>query len=308
MIFIHAPDRNTNLLKDTLQGLLPEVKVFNEAGAFDPNAIKMAVLWKQESGVLDGFDQLQAIHSLGAGVDHLIDDPGIPPHLPIARVVDPNLTRDMCRYVVMAVLNFHKNTFQHLDQQRRQQWSGLSVQDQDLKIGVMGMGQLGEAVAQSLHQLGFKVVGLANRPKQLSGIPVYATQNQELTSFLAQVNTLVCVLPLTPATKSILNKELFNHLPPQSYLINVGRGQHLVEEDLIEALEVGKIAGAYLDVLSKEPLPPIHPFWTHPKIILTPHIASVTNQATVALQIAENYKRLISGKQMIHQINRKEGY
>lgn len=307
-IQIIAPDRNTDTLKQHLQHYLPGVTIYNDWPEQPRNDVELAILWKQPPGILQQFPNLKAVHSLGAGVDHLISDSSIPLDLPIARIVDEELTTGMRRYVLMAVLNIHKNLRFHLQQQQQKSWSGLQQAATPLHIGVMGLGALGAAVAQDLSQLGFPVSGFAYGPKSLSGITCYSAAQGELSTFLSQVNTLVCLLPLTSATHNILNRQLFAQLPEKSYLINVGRGAHLVEEDLIWAFQQGKIAGAYLDVLRQEPLPPEHPFWTQEGLVLTPHIASVTNQKNAARQIADNYRRLQEGQTLNQSINREMGY
>lgn len=307
-ILIIAPDRNTDALKKDLQTALPDVRVYNEINQAPKAEVEMAIMWKQPKDILRLFSNLKAIHSLGAGVDHLISDPSIPESLPIARIVDEQLTTGMRRYVLMAILNIHKNLLFHLEQQRKGQWSGLSQAETPLRIGVMGLGALGKAVALDLQHLDFPVYGFSNSPKQVKGIRCFSAAKGELADFLQQINTLVCLLPLTASTQNILNKDLFAQLPDASYLINVGRGAHLVEEDLLWAFEKGKIAGAYLDVLRHEPLPTEHPFWRQQGLVLTPHIASVTNQQNAARQIAENYHRLQRGLPLNNQVNRELGY
>lgn len=307
-ILIIAPDRNTDTLKSDLQTALPDVRIYQKIDQAPKAEIAMAVMWKQPRGILENYPNLKAVHSLGAGVDHLISDPTIPSHLPIARIVDKQLTTGMRRYVLMAVLNIHKNLLFHLDQQREGQWSGISQAETPLRIGVMGLGALGKAVALDLQYLDFPVFGFSNAPKQLEGISCFSAAKGELLDFLQQINTLICLLPLTASTQDILNKDLFAQLPNASYLINVGRGAHLVEEDLLWAFESGKIAGAYLDVLRHEPLAENHPFWKQQGLVLTPHIASVTNQQNAARQIAENYRRLQEKLPLQNQIDRKRGY
>lgn len=307
-LLIIAPDRSTDPLKKDLEAALPGVPIYNAPEQASARMVEMVILWKQPPGILSRYPNLKAVHSLGAGVDHLIQDPTIPAHLPIARIVDEQLTTGMRRYVLMAILNFHKNLLYHLGQQKKGHWSGLGQAETPLRIGVMGLGELGKAVALDLQHLGFPVFGYAHSPKEIEGIPCYAASQKELPVFLTKVNTLVCLLPLTPETENILDKELFAQLSGPSYLVNVGRGAHLVEEDLLWAFEAGKLAGAYLDVLRHEPLPSDHPFWSHPDIVLTPHIASVTNQKNAARQIAENYRRMQKGEKMNHQMDRQKGY
>lgn len=302
------PDRNTDQLRAYLQERLPETQVFNTDHPGDPKLVKMAVLWKQPSGITARYPNLQAIHSLGAGVDHMISDPSIPKDLPIARIVDQQLTRDMRRYVLMAVLNFHKNLYTQLRAQKSGQWTGLEYSETPLQVGMLGLGQLGKAIALDLKNLGFEVAAYTRAPKKVEGIRCYSAEQQELSAFLARVNTIVCLLPLTPETEDFMDWNFFQQLPDQSFVINVGRGQHLVEEDLLRAMDAGKIRGACLDVLRKEPLPKDHPFWQHPAVVLTPHIASVTDQRAAARQIATNYERIQNGQNMLNQIDRALGY
>ena len=307
-IQIIAPDRNTDHLRNYLQILLPQTPVFNAEHPGPADLVRMAVLWKQPLESVVPFTKLQAIHSLGAGVDHLISDSTIPEHLPIARIVDEQLTLGMRRYVMMAVLNFHKNLYTHLNAQRNQAWTGLQEAETPLRIGMLGLGQLGKAIALDFKTLGFEVAAYTRSEKAVEGISCYSAVKGELSAFLNRINTLVCLLPLTPETEDFMDWEFFQQLAEPTFLINVGRGKHLVEEDLLKALGHGKIRGACLDVLRAEPLPKDHPFWTHPAIILTPHIASVTNQQSAAQQIAENYLRMQSGKAMLNQIDRRLGY
>lgn len=307
-IQIIAPDRNTDQLRDYLQALLPTIKIFNRDHPGDPTLVKMVVLWKQPLGAVSPFTNLEAIHSLGAGVDHLISDRSIPKDLPIARIVDEQLTEGMRRYVMMAVLNFHKNLYTHLKAQQEGQWTGLHAAETSLRIGILGLGQLGEAIALDLQHMGFEVAAYSRSTKNLEGIPCFSAVKEELSAFLKRINTVVCLLPLTPETEDFMDWNFFQQLPDQSFIINVGRGKHLVEADLLKAIDTGKIRGACLDVLREEPLPKEHPFWKHPAVILTPHIASVTNQEAAAQQIAENYKRMENGVQMSHQIDRQLGY
>lgn len=302
------PDRNTDQLRAYLQELLPDTEIFNSDHSGDPKLVKLAVLWKQPSGITDLYPNLQGIHSLGAGVDHMISDTSIPKDLPIARIVDRQLTRDMRRYVLMAALNFHKNLYAQLQAQRSGQWTGLQYAETPLRIGMLGLGQLGKSIALDFKSLGFEVAAYTRSARKVEGIQCYSAEKQELASFLARVNTVVCLLPLTPETEDFIDWNFFQQLPDQSFLINVGRGKHLVEEDLLKAIDCGKIKGACLDVLREEPLPKDHPFWQHPAVILTPHIASVTDQQAAAQQVAINYKRIIKGQAMLNQIDRQLGY
>ena len=187
-------------------------------------------------------------------------------------------------------------------------WNTSIESEIDLHIGIMGLGQLGVPIAEFLLDLGFKVSGYSSSPKNLEGIQCYSANKNELQDFLEKINTLVCLLPLNEHTSGILNRTLFSQIKPASLLINVGRGSHLIEEDLIPAIQSGQIAQAWLDVFQREPLPANHAFWKQKEIIITPHIASITDQEEAAKLFAENFKRMRVGKALMHVVDREKGY
>jgi len=265
-------------------------------------------MWKQPAHVTDDMPNLSLISSLGAVVDHILRDSTLPQHIPVARIVDPGLTVDMRRYLLMAILHFHKNMPRLLHLRNEKKWTMSSGATIPMRIGVMGLGVLGADIAQSAHQLGFDVFGYSNSPRTLDGITCFSEEKGELSAFLANINCLICLLPLTKQTRGVLNRSIFEQLPQGSYLINVGRGEHLVEADLIWALDRGIIKGAFLDVLSKEPPGENHPFWEYTEIIMTPHIASITDQEAAARQIAENYRRMKQGATLLNDVDRQKGY
>lgn len=272
----------------------------------EPERIEFALVWNHPRGELQKFPQLKVISSMGAGVDHLLNDPSCPRHLAIVRIVDQNLIRDMTQYIIWAVLN-HARQFDFYQQsQQRKLWIRRSYANFP-QIGIMGLGQLGANVALSLHGLGYTVRGWADSPKSLKGVQCFYGENQ-LGDFLAHSNILICLLPLTPATQGILNQQNFAQLPQDAYIINVARGAHLVEEDLLASLESGQLSGACMDVFPQEPLPQDHPFWLHPKITITPHIASMTDPVSAAKQVIENYQRMVKGQPLLNQVNLDKGY
>jgi glyoxylate/hydroxypyruvate reductase A len=171
----------------------------------------------------------------------------------------------------------------------------------------MGFGVLGEDAAGKFRNLGFQVRGWANSPKNIDGIKIFVDK-AEFNDFLSKSDILICLLPLTSATVNILNRETFKQLPDGAFIINVARGEHLVEEDLLEAIDEGKLSGACLDVFREEPLPKDHIFWHHPKVTVTPHVASITSPESVAPQIIENYRRLKEGQSLLNVVSREKGY
>ncbi|NHE58766.1 2-hydroxyacid dehydrogenase [Cyclobacterium plantarum] len=270
----------------------------------DKEAVEVVVLWQHPKGILHDFPNLRLVCSMGSGVDHIMAD-YYPENVPVTRIVDPRLTFSMTNYVVMGVLNFHRQILRYIKDNQSKTWD-MSQPEIPVSVGVMGVGELGGDVLDKVAGLGFPVVGYGNSPKSSFRHPYY--YGNQLQDFLNEVNLVVCLLPLTPKTVGFLNKDFFKKCQKGTYLINVARGKHLLEEDLIPAINEGFISGALLDVFQKEPLPAAHPFWEHDKITVTPHIASITNHKAAAPQIMENYNNLMAGKPLINQISKTQGY
>lgn len=311
LVIIAPSKKNTAYWKERLHEVLLEkgleVKVDVWPEVEKPDEVLMAVTWKHPKESLYAFPHLKLISSMGAGVDHILKDEHLPMHWQIVRIVDEQLTRSMSNYLLAAVLNYHKQMYHYYSLQEEHRWGYSENPELDLKPGIMGLGELGADIAKKLLNLGFQVSGYSRTRKELHGIETYAGE-EELDDFLANVNMLICLLPLTESTRDSLNYEFFRRCTRGSYLINVARGEHLVEEDLIRALDEGLLAGATLDVFRQEPLPPEHPFWEHPKVFITPHIASVTNPDAAIPQVAENYARMLRNQPLLNQINRMAGY
>jgi glyoxylate/hydroxypyruvate reductase len=306
-IVIVAPGRDTGKWQEILKNNAPEIKFCVWPDCDDKVEITCAIAWNHPPGVMAEFPNLKLISSMGAGVDHIMRDASIAPDIRITRIVDDALTISMTNYVIMAVLNYHKQIFKYLNDKQEKAWDQQINPEIDLRPGVMGMGVLGQDVAMKLQQLGFRVFGYSNSRKFIKNITSYAGE-EELNDFLSQINILICMLPLTSDTRGILNYELFRKMNKGSYLINVARGSHLVEEDLLKAIEEGYIEHAFLDVFNKEPLPKEHPFWSHNKIMITPHIASVTNPYAAVPQVIANYKRMMEGSALSNEIDRDKEY
>jgi len=306
-LLLVSKNRNLKPYKKALLDLDPNLDIEIWPGINKAEQVQFAVAWQHPANLFEKFPNLKVISSLGAGVDHLLSDDTIPESIQFTRIVAPSLSGQMADYVLTAVLNIIRKTDQYTDQQRKAIWKPLSsIKKHDVTIGVMGLGEIGSEVAKMLVNNGFSVNGWSKSKKSVDGVACYA--KDELGSFLAKTNIAVCLLPLTPETNNILNLELFKGLKKPSFLINVARGDHLVEEDLIYALDTDQISHATLDVFSEEPLPESHPFWGREKITLTPHIASVTDPQESAELILENYKRMLSGMELLHKVNREAGY
>lgn len=303
-----SPDDDPVAWTQALKRRLPdlEVRVFPELG--DPRDIEAALVWLPPSGLLASLPNLKAIFSLGAGVDRLLEDPTLPPNVPICRMVDPALTRSMAEFVLLHVLRYHRDLDVFEAQQRRAEWRlHLPKPPEATVVGIMGLGELGGAAARLLVAHGFTVKGWSRSRKEIPGVASFAGVH-ELDAFLHDLAVLVCLLPLTAATRGILNRALFAKLPRGARLVNLARGAHLVEADLIEALASGQLAHATLDVFATEPLPADHPFWRHPKITVTPHAAAYSAPESGAQVVCENLRRLRSGEPLLHRVDRARGY
>jgi len=305
---IVMPTMKTASWEKRIQAAQPgiDLRVWPEVG--DPENIVFALTWRHPHGIFKRFPNLKCIASMGAGVDNILTDPGLPPGVPITRIVDPSLAQSMSEYVVMAILNYCRNNRVFRDRETEGVWKPvipkLAAKE---TVGILGLGQLGLDAARKLQALGFAVAGWRRSQQPVAGVETFCGPSQ-FQAFLAATRILVNMLPLTAETRNILNRDSFAHLPPGTYLINVARGEHLVEEDLLAAIDAGQLSGACLDVFRTEPLPEGHPFWAHPGITVTPHIASLTNPAAVIPQIIDNYKRVQAGERVLNEVDKDHGY
>jgi glyoxylate/hydroxypyruvate reductase A len=283
-----------------------EIRLWPEIG--DPAEIDYALVWRPEPGLLAALPNLKLILSLGAGVDHLLGDPELPRHLPIVRLVDPHMTDAMSEYVALQVLRLHRGDLDYRAQQEARIWRELDQKNAaDRRVGILGLGELGRDAARKLKALGFDVAGWSRGEKAVVGIECHAGPGG-LPKLLGRSEILVCLLPLTAETEGILNARTLALLPRGAALVNAARGAHLIEEDLFAALASGHISAAVLDVFRDEPLPADHPFWHHPRVVTTPHVAAFTNPATAAPIILDNIRRLEEGRPLLNQIDLARGY
>lgn len=286
---------------------MPELpfRIWPEIG--DPREVRYLAAWQPPDDIGARFPKLEVLFSTGAGTDHF-DLSAIPATLPVVRMVEPGIIAGMVEYVSLAVLSIHRDWRTYLEQQRNAHWQAHRVYPAaSCRVGVLGLGMLGRAVLERLSGFGFDCAGWSRSPQGIEGVACHAGPEQ-LQAFLRRTDILVCLLPLTGSTRGILSKPLFDQLPRGATLINVGRGGHLVQEDLLRALEDGQLGHAILDVCEPEPLPPDHPFWTHPRVTLTPHIASMTQPETAVEAVIGNIHRHRQGLPMIGLVDRVSGY
>lgn len=273
----------------------------------DPTDIKYLAAWQAPEDLQTLLPNLQVLFALSAGVDQL-DLSRIPPSLPVVRLLDPGITQGMCEYASYAVLGLHRDMLRYRQQQIARCWQAHLLQPaHKRRVGVMGLGTQAQQILATLQPLGFALKGWARSAHRIAGVECFAGREQ-LPAFLSQCDIVMCVLPLTEQTRGILNRELFRQLPRGAALINMGRGGHLVEEDLLEALDSGQLSGAVLDVVQKEPASADHPFWDHPQILLTPHIAAMTQPESAFGVLLENIRCFERGEPMTGQIDRNKGY
>jgi glyoxylate/hydroxypyruvate reductase A len=307
-LIVIAPELETGMFANELKRMEPNLDIRIWPQIENAEEIELALVWNHPPGELMKFNNLKCIASLGAGVDHILRDPQLPEGVPITRIVQSSMPQFMSEYILLAVLNYCRQLDIYKKDQIEKRWQArVPLMARDIRIGIMGLGQLGADAAVKLVQMGFEVAGWSRTPKDINGVVSYAG-DEDLDDFLSRSNILICTLPLTPDTEGILSRNTFEKLPAEAYVINVARGKHLIEEDLLDALESGHLSGACLDVFNVEPLPEDHPFWTSSKIIITPHISSITDPKAVMPQIMENYHRIKSGKQLMHVVDISRGY
>jgi glyoxylate/hydroxypyruvate reductase A len=277
--------------------------------SYSVGEIDYALGFRPRPGFLKTLPNLKAIFSLGAGIDGFLSDPDFPRHVPLVRFVDETLSREMAQFIVMHVLIQHRAERMFAAAQREAKWrqAMLARRTEETRIGILGIGEIGSVAARTLRDLGFLVSGWSRTKKQIDGVRSFAGA-AERDAFLAQCDFLVCLLPLTRETRHILNAELFAKLPKGAYVINVARGGHLVEADMIAALDSGHLAGATLDVFELEPLPETSPIWKHPRIIATPHVAAITSPAAAARYVIDGIAALERGEKLRNVVDMTRGY
>jgi glyoxylate/hydroxypyruvate reductase A len=273
----------------------------------DPDSVDVAMVWTLPDGGLERFVNLRAILSLGAGINQL-DLQRLPKHVPLARLVDASLTRTMVDYAKTAVYRYHRRFHVFERQSRDRHWMYIpATLTADTSVGILGLGEIGREIAFALRREGFDVRGWSRSPKQLENVETY-TGGDGLTSMVGRCAIVINALPLTGATRHILCRELFAHFRTGTCLINMGRGMHLVESDLLDAIDMGKVQDATLDVTAVEPLPDAHPFWNHPNILITPHVAGASNPMTAVVSVAANIRKALAGERLSQQFDMERGY
>jgi len=310
-IVFFSNDSSSESARAALQKRLPELKVygFDDLDASSRAEIRYAVAWNPPTDFFQGLDNLQAILSMGAGVDHLLDHPELPRHLPLARLEDAGMGEKIAEYVLYGVLHAQRSFDVYREKQHSRIWDSADRDQhaENTTIGILGLGAIGQVVAKRLLLNHYKVSSWSRSVKSMEGVTSFAGQSQ-LGDFLAKLDVLVCLLPLTPETEGMLDRQFLQQLPRGAFLINAARGRHVDSAGLLEVLESGHLRGALLDVTDPEPLPEDNLLWNTPQVLITPHIAGPTQLSDSIDQIAANIRRMEDGQQPTGLVEYERGY
>lgn len=286
---------------------LPHVKFASSTEEVDPAEVKYLMTWVFPDNLQELYPNLEIVFSVGAGIDQVVNTP-IPPGTRLVRMIDSGLTSLMRDYVVMSVLALHRRLPAYIDQQRRKEWKNLPFTWSDQRrVSVLGLGELGLASLNALRPFGFQLAGWSRSEKAIEGIRCHHGADG-LRAMLAETDILICLVPLTPETRHILNADLFAQLPQGASLVQVGRGGHMDQDALLAALDSGHLEAAFVDVTDPEPLPADHPLWSHPKVVLTPHVAAHTRADTAAEATVTNIRRIEAGLDPFGLVDPVRGY
>jgi glyoxylate/hydroxypyruvate reductase A len=301
VLYLSDPARGA-VFRAAFATALPDV-AFHIGEAPDPLAVHWLVTWTVPKD-LDRYRNLRLIFSVGAGVDQF-DLSALPQSVDVVRMLEPGIPQQMQEYITLATLALHRDLPAYLGQQRAGLWkAGRNLPAEERRVGVMGLGQLGQAALAALRPFGFPLAGWARSPRQIDGVDCFT----DLDAFLARTDLLICLLPLTAETENILDANLFARLPRGAQLVHAGRGRQLDHAALIAALDEGQLSAAVLDVTASEPLPHEHPLWSHPQVILTPHIACQTRPVDGARHIIGAIRADLAGAPIPGLVDRTRGY
>jgi len=293
---------------DLLRASLPEHRVITDLAQADGDAVPYAVVGKPAPGLLAAIPGLEVLFSVNAGIEGLLESGEVPAGVPIVRMVDEGLAEGMLEWVLATTLAWHRNLFDYRASQLAGDWRPLAeILARDRQVTVLGAGHLGGRVAAALAGFGFRTRTWSRTAKRIDGVRSHHGA-AGLDAAVSDAEILINLLPLTPATENLIDRRLLSGLAPRAVLINGGRGRHVVDAAVLEALDSGRLRAAVLDVFREEPLPADHPFWTHAGVFLTPHVAALTQAPTAVAAIADNLRGFEAGAPLRHVVDLARGY
>jgi len=307
MLYLHIePDQQ--LWLDAFSRHQPNLKVVTSEDSFDAAEVRWVAAWNPPQGLFGQFPNLEAVFALGAGVDAFVRREDLSSEVPLVRLLDAGMAEQMVEYILWATLTVQRDFDAYAALQCQQQWQEITARTKSqMRLGILGLGALGQQVSKSLASYGYPVSGWKRSKIELEGVKVF-TGDQGLHEMVKQTDVLISLLPNTPQTQGLLNKELLSQLPQGASLVNVARGVQLVDEDLLALLDNEHLRFAALDVFHQEPLPGDHPFWKHPKVSVTPHMAAATLPEPAVEQVVANLKRLAEGQEPEGLVKAESGY
>lgn len=308
ILFASALHERPDVWIGPLQKALPDVEIIQWDDSQPSSGAEIAIVWNPPETIFQRETHLRAVFNLGAGVDAILQRPGLRDDIEIYRLEDAGMAVQMAEYAVWALVRStrHFDDYQQLEQ--KQEWKRLpDIKREAWPVGVLGLGVMGSRVAQTIASLDYPTAGWSRSPKHLDHVETWAG-NDQFSEFLARTRVLINTLPLTPETHSILSRKTLEQLQPGACIINMGRGEHLVEADLLSMLDDGHIQQATLDVFTQEPLPADHPFWTHPGITVTPHMSAASLRDVTIRQTADKIRAFMAGEPVSGLVRRDRGY
>lgn len=308
VIYFHWDQASDDVWSTAFESVDARADIRREGTIGNPDDVEFAVVWAPPAGRLAQFPNLKYIFSIGAGVTHITLDPDAPLHVPIVRLQDDMLMLDMSCHVIHWALHFHRFYYRYKLYEADKKWLRHAYpENRNKRIAVLGLGQTGLDACRRLHDLDFDVTGWSRSPKTIDGVTCLHGDDT-FNDVLERADILVNLLPLTPATTDLINAETIARMPDGAFIINCSRGGTIVDADLLAALDSGKIEAAALDVFREEPLPANDPYWTHPKVSVTPHAAAPSNEGSAARFIADHIKRVLDGGEPWPIVDLERGY